>query len=170
MLNIREIFANVNGNNIISISTKTDVTLKGGKGNPQQGKVKKVMTGANVMVFQNKETNGYENMVKRRLIAEGKDPETFKLGPRPWGVRIEGTPIITHKDQDYLEVIFLTSGKSHYEIDGQIVDKEAIKGLPEETVNEEAQGSLEDKVIVRTFKAQSITEIKIDGKRYTVDE
>lgn len=64
--------ANVNGASFVSISTVTTPKLTGGKSNPHQGRVQKVMTSANVMVFQNKNSNGYENMVNRRLIAEGK--------------------------------------------------------------------------------------------------
>jgi hypothetical protein len=42
-----------------------------------QGRVTKQTTGASVMVFTNQASNGYENMVQRRLVAEGKDPASF---------------------------------------------------------------------------------------------
>jgi hypothetical protein len=158
--------ANVNGASFVTISTVTTPRLSGGKSNPHQGRVHKVMTGANVMVFQNKNSNGYENMVNRRLIAEGKDPSSFTLGPRAWGTRLENLPIVEHTKngvtKHYLEVIFLQSGKAHYLIDGNLVPSSRIQGLQDATEGE--QGGLSDKVVIRTFDIENITEIRADGQ------
>lgn len=158
--------SNVNGASFISIDTVTAPKLSGGKSNPHQGRVLKVMTGANVMVFQNKNSNGYENMVNRRLVEEGKDPSSFTLSPRQWGTRVENMPIVEHTKngvtKHYLEVIFLKSGKSHYLIDGNLVPASRIQGLQEATEGE--QGGLSDKVVIRTFDIENITEIRADGK------
>lgn len=158
--------ANVNGSSFISIDTVTVPKLSGGKSNPHQGRVQKVMIGANVMVFQNKNSNGYENMVNRRLIAEGKDPANFTLGPRAWGTRVENMPIVEHTKngatKHYLEVIFLKAGNSHYLLDGQVVPASSIQGLQEATEGE--QGGLSDKVVIRTFDVENITEIRADGQ------
>lgn len=158
--------ANVNGASFVSISTVTTPKLTGGKSNPHQGRVQKVMTSANVMVFQNKNSNGYENMVNRRLIAEGKDPASFTLGARQWGTRLENLPIVEHtKDgntKHYLEVIFLKAGASHYTLDGNIVPASSIQGLQDKVEGE--QGGLNDKVVIRTFDVENITEIRADGK------
>lgn len=156
---------NVNGATFISISTETDPRLKGGKANPFVGHTVKVMTGANVMVFQNKRINGYDAMVKRRLEKEGKSSESFKLSPRTWGHRVPNMPFVEHKGNYYLEVIFLKSGDVHYEVDGVELDKKFIQGLPEE--KEEAhQGGLNDKVIIRTFKIDSIKSITVNHETY----
>ena len=72
---------NVSGASFIGLDTLTEVTLAGGKKNPQQGRITKRMKGASVMVFQNKNINGYEAMVHRRLLTEGKDPADFQLSP-----------------------------------------------------------------------------------------
>lgn len=176
---IREIFANVQGSSFVGIDTETVVGLKGGKKNEMQGRVTKRTLGSQVMVFTNKEQNGYENMVQRRLIEEGKDPTTFAVGPRPWGTRVEGLPIVEHtKDgvlKEYLEVIFLKGGTSEYFLDGNPIAKEDITGLDEPTPKvvtaEEAeagkdQAGLDNKVIVRTFDAASLLAVRIDGFEY----
>ena len=98
---------NISGASFVGIDTLTKVTLSGGKKNPQQGRVQKRMTGASVMCFQNKTVNGYEAMIQRRLVAEGKDPNSFQHGERAWGVRIPNMPIVEHKVFYYLVVIFL---------------------------------------------------------------
>ncbi len=157
---------NVNGATFIAIDTITTPKLKGGKKNPLQGRVTKHMTGANVMVFQNKNSSGYDNMVKRRLEKEGKNPDSFQLSPRAWGTRLIGTPIVEHKGQYYLEVIFLKSGKIHYEVDGVVTDPEMIEGLNLEK-REGNQGGLNDKVIIRTFKIDSLEKITINKNTYT---
>ncbi len=158
--------ANVNGASFVTIDTVTTPKLTGGKSNPHQGRVKKFMTAANVMVFQNKNSNGYENMVNRRLIAEGKDPANFTLGPRQWGTRLENMPIVEHtKDgvtKHYLEVIFLKAGASHYTLDGNVVPASSIQGLQESSEGE--QGGLSDKVVIRTFDVDNITQIRADGQ------
>jgi len=158
--------ANINGASFVGLDTHTDVTLTGGKKNPMQGRVTKKMVGATVMSFQNKNFSAYEAMVKRRLTAEEKDPAAFTLGERAWGTRVPNMPIVEHfKDGDtkyYLEVIFLNSGTVSYYLDGAPIAPADIVGLPVE--RQGGQGGLEDKVILRTFAADSITELRIDGQ------
>lgn len=158
------LFSNVSGNSIIGLSTSTKPVLTGGKKNPMIGRVTKIMEDASVMVFQNKNSNGYENMVNRRLLKEGKNLETFKVGSRTWGKRVENTPIVTHEDKEYLEVIFLSPGKVRYELDGVSIDSSKIVGLP--TKSTATQGGLDNTVVIRTFSKESITKIKIGG--YTI--
>lgn len=165
-MNLRSILADhVSGNSIIAIDTLTDVKLRGGRKNPQQGRVQKRVTGSNVMVFQNKTKNGYDAMVRRRLEKEGKDPSTFELSPRQWGVRLPNLPIVEHKGSYYLEVIFLHPGKTEYLLDGVVVDKDEIDGLQERQEGE--QGGLNDKVIIRTYKIASLTRMTIDKSSIT---
>lgn len=155
----------IKGTAFIGLDTETEVVLKGGKKNPLQGKVKKVTTGANVMIFAGSDQNGYENMVKRRMLDEGKDPSTFVLGSRAWGTRIPRTPFIEHNTKHYLECIFISPGKSVYLVDGVPTDKFAIEGLPETKEKEEptGQGKIDNQIILRTFSFDSITAIRIKG-------
>lgn len=177
--NLREIFANVNGSSFIGLDTETKVGLKGGKSNEHQGRVKKRTIGSQVMVFTNKEQNGYENMVQRRLIEEGKDPTSFSVGPRPWGTRVDGLPIVEHTDKsgnkkEYLEVIFLKKGKTTYYLDDKPVDRSEIIGLEEKLEDDEKhasdQAGLDNKVIIRTFDSESLLKIRIDSNEYIFRE
>jgi hypothetical protein len=170
MQTVREIMTDkVNGCTFLGLDTETVVTLTGGKKNPQQGRVTKVTIRSNVMVFSNKNSNAYDNMVKRRLIQEGKDPDGFVLSPRKWGVRESGTPFVTHNGNEYLEVIFLKAGESHYRLDGKVIPREQIQGLPERK-EEGEQGGLDNKVIIRTFAVESILAITVDKTTHIVSE
>ena len=153
----------LNGCAIGSITAETNVTLKGGKKNPMQGKVVKRAENANVMFFCNSKSNAYQNMVKRRLTKEGKAPEEFKLSKRVWGERIADTPFVQHKGQMYVEVIFLRApSKVQYMLAGEKIAKELIEGLPVKA-SEGKQGGLENKVIIRTYKLSSLCSIKMGG-------
>ena len=166
---ISQVLETVNGGSFISMDTVTIPKLKGGKSNPMQGRIRKHNKGASIMVFQNKKANAYDNMVKRRLLAEGKDPDLFKLSPRAWGTRLQGTPLVEHKGALYLEVIFLASGDTSYTLDDQPIKPEDIEGL-DLGKPEGKQGGLDNKVIIRTFKLDSITRLSIGDKEYTAKD
>jgi len=161
MPTIREILTDkVNGGTFISLDTETEVKLTGGKKNPLQGRVSKRVVGSNVMIFQNKNSNAYKNMVERRLEREGKNASDFQLSPRTWGVREVGTPFVSHKGNEYLEVIFLKAGQVQYLVDRKVVPKDQIVGLP--VVQEAEQGGLDNKVIIRTYAVENIRAITVD--------
>lgn len=163
------ILNNLVGGTFIGLDTVT-VPVLGGRKNPLKGRVTKIVEGSNVMCFGNTSSNAYENKVKRNLIAEGKDPESFKLSPRKWGVRRQGAPIVDHKGKEYLEVIFLKAGKVQYMIDGQPVDMDAtlanMIGLKLKPVEGE-QGGVDNKVIIRTYAMESITAMRVNGETLT---
>jgi hypothetical protein len=160
---IKEQVDKIKGSTFISMDTLTEVKLTGGKKNPLQGRVQKLTTGANVMVFNSTEQNGYENMIKRRMLEEGKDPSTFTLGVRPWGTRIDQSPFIDHNGKKYIECVFMNSGKTVYLVDGVDTPKDDIEGLPEVKENPDSQGGIENKVIIRTFAVDSIQSMRING-------
>lgn len=152
--------AQVNGCGIAGIETRTEVKLLGGKKNPMLGRVTKVMKGGNVLLFSNSNSNGYNNMVKKRLTAEGKDAETFKLGKRVWGTRVPETPIVIHKGEAYMEAIFNQQPtKIEYFLDDEPIAKEDIEGLKPSVASGE-QGGLDNKVVIRTYKLSSILKLK----------
>lgn len=170
MHTVEALMQQVNGASFIAINAATDVKLSGGKSNSMQGRVRKIMHGANVMVFQNKNgNNAYQNMVNKRLQDEGFDADSFTVGPRTWGERAVGTPIIEHNGERYLEVIFLKQGSISYELDGAPIVKEDIVGLAKEK-QEGHQGGLSRKVILRTFKLSSLTSITINKATYQLQE
>lgn len=164
---LTEAMQNVNGAAFIGIDTITEVKLTGGKSNPFQGRVTKASNGNSVQVFTNKNSNAYKNMVERRLVAEGKNPDDFKLGERAWGKRIPNTPFVEHNGALYLEVIFLKPGDTTLLLDGlpYTGKKEDITGYP---VDKEptGQGGLENQVVIRTFKADSIKRLRVDHVEY----
>jgi hypothetical protein len=178
MHNLRHVLANVNGSSFVGVDFRTVApcrkTLNGrGTGlNPHFEQVAKVHKGAQVMVFQNKAINGYESMVERRLIAEGKNPSRFELQPRKWGERIPNLPIVRHTKKDainpsfYLEVIFLKAGETEYFYMGKPIAKEDIIGLQTPSHSDEYQGGLGDEVVIRTFACDSITAMRIDHLSY----
>jgi hypothetical protein len=133
-----------------------------------QGRITKTCIGSSVMAFQNKNSSAYDLMVKRRLVTEGKNPESFELGLRKWGERVPNLPLIRHeKDEQvrwYLEVIFLKAGEVQYFLDNQSINKNDIIGLQE--TPEGGQGGLEKLVIIRSFALDSITRIRINHEEY----
>lgn len=165
---LNELVSKVKGTTFAGLTTKTGVKLKGGKKNPMQGRVEKLTENANIMVFSNSEKSGYGEMVKRRMLSEGKNPEEFQMKPRAWGTRIGNSPFIEHNENKYFECIFVSPGKSTYLLDGQPVKKEDIEGFPEPKEKTEgevnSQGGIEDKVILRTFKLDSIVSIKLKNE------
>ena len=171
----KEAFGDITGGTFVGIDTETVVKLPGGKKNPFQGRVTKRMFNANVMTFGNTNSNAYQNMVKRRLEKEGNDPEDFKLGPRAWGQRIPGTAFVEHKGEHYIEVIFMRPGPVDYLLNGQLFDitipplgEENWFDIPERKVNPNGQGGLseEHRVVIRTYKLDSIVEARANGKVY----
>ncbi|MFA7408558.1 MAG: hypothetical protein WCY93_12160 [Anaerolineaceae bacterium] len=169
---LQEVLDQVKGSTFAGLDTKTEVKLKGGKKNPHQGRVVKVTTGSNVILFANTQCNSYESMVKRRMVAEGKDPEEFQVGKRAWGTRVGNSPIIEHNDKTYLEVIFQHPGKTTYYLDGEETPKDQIEGLevtktadPEK--EDKSQGGIENKVVIRTFSLDSIEHIRLKGQELT---
>ena len=165
---LKSLVESVKGTTFAGLDTLTSVSLKGGKKNTMQGRVTKRTTNANIMLFSNSSVNGYEAMVKRRMLKEGKDPETFTVKPRAWGNRIGTSPFIEHNGKHYLECIFVSSGKSEYFLDGNPIAKEDIEGIDVTTDDTEkketGQGGIEAQVVIRTFSLDSIERISIKGE------
>jgi hypothetical protein len=166
-LGLKQQIDKIKGTTFCGLSTLTAVKLKGGKKNSMQGRVTKKTEDANVILFSNTKDSGYISMVRRRMVSEGKDPDTFELSPRAWGVRMGNSPFIEHNGKHYLECFFISSGKSTYYLDGEEIDKEKIEGLDVETPKTEkyveSQGGIENKVIIRTFAIESIEKLNMKG-------
>jgi len=146
--------ANLAGNTIIRVTTETTPKLKGGKKNLMQGEITKI-TVSSVQIFTNQNTNGYNN---KRLKANAD----FKLSPRAWGERVAGTPFVTHKGKDYLEVIFNKVIETEYFRNGKSIAKDAIEGLPKSKPASDTDG-----VIIRTYALESIRSLRAFGNEYT---
>ncbi len=171
-MSIRDLVTDaINGASFISLVTETKPKVRktldtddGRIPNPHFNSVTKRTEGLTVMVFTNQNSNGYDNMVRRRLEQEGKDPDSFELSERKWGTRVPSLPIVEHNGEDYLEVIVLNKGKTTYYVDGVETDVANIQGSTQPKKPE--QGGLDDKVIVRTFKESSIEAITINKETH----
>lgn len=171
---LQALLSNLDGATFAALDTVTKPVLKGGKSNPMQGKIEKRCIGHRVMLFSNKKSSGYENKVRRHLEREGKNPDSFELGPLPWGERLPESPIIHNKGKFYLQVVFLASGSVEYRATqnivryspdfmveyeaGDIIPKDEIDGLNERSGSEH-QG-LDNEVIVRTYSLDSIVKLR----------
>ena len=105
-------------------------------------------TGERVILFANKNVSGYENMVKRRLLASGKDPDSFHLGELPWGERLSGTPLIHHKGKYYLQTILVSAPSVEYFLGDTRVNPLAF-GVKPRVIDG-------DKVVVQTYNVENI--------------
>jgi len=135
--------------------------------NPHYGHIRKVVMGMSVMVSTSKSGSPYERMVRRRQAAEGKEVD-FTAEKRAWGTRIGTTPLIEHKGQTYLEIFCQHPGVTTYYLDDTPINEEDIIGLSRPSHNEEAQGGIDDQVVIRSVKAESIIGMRIDGVAITV--
>ena len=120
-----------------------------------------VKTGERVIVFTNKKSSGYENMVKRRLLGAGLNPDSFVLGDLPWGQRVPDTPLITHKGEYYLQTIFLGAWTSKYYLGSQEVPEHLLGGIITRPRHYEQGLPKEKEVTVKTYKLSSITGIRL---------
>jgi len=151
---------------------------KGSKNNrnPWIGRIKKV-SHINGMLFKFGGDSHYQNMVNRRLAKEGKKMD-FEAGSLPWGKAIDGTPFIEHNGNYYLRLIVNSAEKPCYVVDGTKVYS-SRKELEKETgvdewynakgkgeTKEGEQGGLENKVIVRNYRLDSIREIIYNGVHF----
>ncbi len=150
----------------VTITSLTDPTMNKG-GNPFYGRLKKKST-ANVQINFN-----YANAVNKVRDKETTEleVETFVPHARKWGERIQGTPLVQHKGQIYVEARFINSpSKTEFFCDGNLIDKtEVAQYLKEPNSNAEHQGIQEEnEVIVRDFKLSNIVAIKMMGEEFEI--
>jgi hypothetical protein len=173
---IEQILAPINGATFAALDTQTECKLLGGQKNKHQGRIVKRCLGNRVMLFTNKRSNGYDNMVRRRLEQAGLNPATFELGALPWGERVPNSPFIECKGKLYLQCIFQAAGdvayfERHLENPNHFmpIAKEAIEGLSNRTGSEHQGLERSKQVIVRTYAIDSITAIRCFGNELESD-
>jgi hypothetical protein len=165
-----QVMKNVGECESATMSTLTNVSLKGGRKNPFQNRVQKRMINAKVVLCaSNDHVNGYQSTVRNRLVSEGKSAEAFVLQPRKWGSRMMNAPVVEHvKDgvkKYYLEVIFESGGSVEYLVDGVTTNPSEIEGLElSKPESEDSQCGLTNKVVIRTFDMDSVVELRINNQ------
>jgi len=107
----------------VVLSWESKPKLKGGKKNPQQGRVVKVSTATVTLT----EPGTYA----KRMVKEGEWDSSDEIQGRKWGIRRGATCIIDHKGLEYVESLIEDIPEVDYFLDGKKVDKSEIVGLPE---------------------------------------
>jgi hypothetical protein len=152
-----EIVAKQKGTTFISIETETEQKLLGGKNCPLKGLIKRSKVNGAIGIH-------YTNSVNNQRIREEKEAD-FVAQPRTWGIRLEGTPLVQHKDNYYLEVKVQSTQKPDYFFNGKRIDSEEVKPyLPQNKTRQD----LNKEVILRDYNISSIKRIKIDGNEYSI--
>lgn len=120
-------------------------------------------TRQNVIIYRTSGASGWENRIKKLLSEAGLDPDTFKVGPLPWGTRMGNLPILTHNGKFYLQTIPLAEGKVEYYMmgTGQLVEPSAFGIRP----NRGYTGLPKDETVkMKTYNIENITKITLLGK------
>ncbi len=153
------------GANFVTVLARTVPDLlayhpQTGERNPFLGNVVKVS-----------EVNGvinwvYENSVNTRRMREDLTPD-FQAFPRTWGQRLQGSPLVEHKGNYYLELKVEKPLGYHYEtLDGQILNKEDVNAfLP---LPSRSRQGLARPVILRDYGIENIRRIRFRGHDYVV--
>jgi len=129
--------------------------------NPYFGKVYKCYS---VSTISNA---NYERAVNRQREREGKETD-FEALPRVWGERVGKSPVIQHKGQFYfaIHVKTLTTDVTYEDVNGNAVEKESIvQFLPKKSSSRQG---VENEIIVRTYKIESILQMRMKGGTYIV--
>ena len=108
----------------------------------------------------------YENSVNRQRGREGKEAD-FAAQPRKWGARIEGTPLVEHKGQIYLEAKQERVLETHYFLENGSVDAEVIEPYLTPKSLCGRQG-VDEEVVLIDVKLENISAITMFGEVYDV--
>jgi hypothetical protein len=183
----RSMLFNVRGAKPVTIVTRTEPTLTGGKKCPFAGLVK--VSTVNGMINFN-----YENAVNRQRSREG-NAEVFESASRKWGKRLYETPETAARrnprhlpfvaknwkedtitvdefneipnDELYLEMKVENSGDYIYMLNGEEIPKEKVAPyLPKKKEGE--RQDVEKTVILRDYKIENVEQITIDGESYKI--
>lgn len=130
----------------------------------KEGGLIRRVTNERVMLFTNSRSSGYENLVKRRLQAEGKNPDLFVSGDLAWGERLADSPIIAHRGFYYLQTILMSKGEEKYFMPtGNEVPPHLVSAFVGKRSSN--QGLSDEKaVIVHCYALENIKAIRLLGE------
>lgn len=145
------------GSKFVSLKTRTPVRMRK-TNNPFHGRVEKISTIRGLIGFK------YQNSVNSKRKAEGNDTE-FVAGPRPWGRRIEGAPVVEHKGKHYVEVKVGSDLEDPvYLVDCEPATTEQLSQMQEFLGNRK-----DSEIKIRAFSLNSIIWFNYDGHAYSVE-
>ena len=151
------------GANFVTVVTKTDPKMRK-TGNPFVGKMFKVSR-VNCMIGWS-----YANSVNNQRQREG-NTDVFVAEPRKWGTRIDGTPLIEHKGQFYVELKVEKSLDAKYiGLDGKELDAATLADAREffSKPRRAATQQTDKEIILRDYKVASIVAITMNKQAYIV--
>lgn len=102
----------------------------------------------------------YADEVNAQRAREGK-PTDFVSRPRRWGKHVEGTPLIEHNGQLYLEFIVDQVDQVQYELDGFRVPQSVIEPWLSPKAKSPHQG-VDDEVAVRLVKLSNLVSVSLN--------
>lgn len=153
---IRELLERVHGATFATLDSETMV----------RNGVRCVTEGERVIIFRTKGGSGYGNMVNRRLQEAGKSP-SFRVGPLPWGERVDDLPLIQNKGKFYLQTIVLAEGKKEYFVGNTDVRLEpellSAYGIRPRFIGNQGLPR-EDQVLMNTYNIENLRRIVLMGE------
>lgn len=153
---LRKRLRNVNQSTPIGMTAVTVPEMRK-KGNPFHGRVIKI-TRVNGWINWR-----YARAVNRQRVREHKRAD-FKAVQRSWGERLEGTPLVEHADQLYLDI----KVQQRHVVYRDLETKEEIPWLTIKPFIRPPQKSKRQKlnqdVILRDYHVENIAELRINGE------
>jgi hypothetical protein len=146
------------GARIVTLITKTQPRLTKGHNLGEVFKVSRV----NVVINFN-----YSNSVNRQMGREGMEQD-FVAQPRKWGVRIAGTPFVSHNDKLYLEAKIEKSLDHRYEDEkGDVIDSAKVTPFLPASRKPFTQ-TQEKEIMLRDYDMNNIIGITMDNETYLI--
>jgi hypothetical protein len=131
-----------------------------GEANPFYGRVQKRTYRSVVIGFR------YENSVNNQRAREDKDLD-FVAMPRTWGVHIDGTPLVEHRERYYLECKVERVIESNYLLDGELADDEVVEPYLAKRTQSSRQG-VDKEVVLIDVNLENIEVLVMDGETYEI--
>lgn len=123
-----------------------------------------VRKGERAILFATSGGSGYENMVQKRLAEAGFNPDSFHVGPLPWGQRIDNLPIIQHNGKSYLQFIRLSGGDVKYYIGTTDIEADPVVYGIEDSYSLKQGLPLDKQVKIRVYDINNIHRIVMMGE------
>lgn len=111
----------------------------------------------------------YGNSVNYQRERENKTPD-FTALPRKWGQRIQGTPLVEHNGNVYLETKVQRVLDSQYVVDGRFVADYEVEPHLRAGSGDDGRQDLENPVVLRDFKLENIMSVNMFGESYVVHD
>lgn len=109
----------------------------------------------------------YQRSVNRQREREDKETD-FESKPRVWGTRIQGTPLIEHKGNYYIEVKVERNLETLYvDEEGNKVEKsEFAEFIPDR--KKSSRQKVDKEIILRDINLENIIEISYNNNKYKI--